>query len=220
MKNLPIPLHISAVDILKMINILDVEHLLYEVCYLSKYIDEEFLFKVELSVQVGRSNATMLKKSMKLLWRMNLKVEYTQSLNERNNKFMKIKNLQGEYKRKVLLDDVNLNENDRDNPPRIFDISEIKRYVSSFVYDHYREKKIILLIEHSGRVRTHGFGLKLHLAGDFLSVQSPSGRKSGSDRGLNSYNYRTAALLTVERCDIHVALPLLSNAGIWYCGAL
>ncbi|KAH0457637.1 hypothetical protein IEQ34_012952 [Dendrobium chrysotoxum] len=66
LKNLPIPLHIGAENLLKVLNLPDVDTLHYEVCYLNRYIDEEFLFKVGLSTQVGRSHAHMLKKSAKV----------------------------------------------------------------------------------------------------------------------------------------------------------
>ncbi|KAH0461020.1 hypothetical protein IEQ34_008595 [Dendrobium chrysotoxum] len=45
----------------------DLDALHYEVRYLSRYIDEEYLFKVGLSTQAGRSHAQMLKKSARVL---------------------------------------------------------------------------------------------------------------------------------------------------------
>ncbi|KAH0465343.1 hypothetical protein IEQ34_005448 [Dendrobium chrysotoxum] len=62
MKDLPVPLHVGEEDILRILNIPDVKYLLFEVCYMTKYIEEEFLFKVGLSIQAGRSEAKMLKK--------------------------------------------------------------------------------------------------------------------------------------------------------------
>ncbi|KAH0468310.1 hypothetical protein IEQ34_003343 [Dendrobium chrysotoxum] len=53
---LPIPLHIKAEDLLRILKIPDLDALHYEVCYLSRYIDEEYLFKVGLSTQAGRSH--------------------------------------------------------------------------------------------------------------------------------------------------------------------
>ncbi|XP_028548161.1 uncharacterized protein LOC114578831, partial [Dendrobium catenatum] len=168
MKDLPIPLHVGEEDILKILNIPDVKHLLFEVRHLTKYIEEEFLFKVGLSIQAGRSEAKMLKKSTKvheppapslkvpskrksddpqallkkkklegistspsqvpldsspaklhvpgdvlkhqclgrrktddlLSSHMELEVELTRTLNEWNDEFVKVKYLQGEYKRK------------------------------------------------------------------------------------------------------------------------
>ncbi|KAH0449406.1 hypothetical protein IEQ34_020098 [Dendrobium chrysotoxum] len=41
----------------------DVDTLQYEVSYLRKYVDEEYLFKVGLSTMVGRSHIHMLRKS-------------------------------------------------------------------------------------------------------------------------------------------------------------
>ncbi|KAH0468777.1 hypothetical protein IEQ34_002009 [Dendrobium chrysotoxum] len=52
-------------DILKMLKVPDVEHLLYEVRYLSKYIEKEFLFKIRLSVKARRLTAIILKKLTK-----------------------------------------------------------------------------------------------------------------------------------------------------------
>ncbi|KAL0909439.1 hypothetical protein M5K25_020311 [Dendrobium thyrsiflorum] len=60
-------------------NMLHVENLLYAVCYLDKYVEEHYLFKVGMSIHAGRSHATILKKS---------------------NKVQEIKYLQEEYKRK------------------------------------------------------------------------------------------------------------------------
>ncbi|KAL0911275.1 hypothetical protein M5K25_019406 [Dendrobium thyrsiflorum] len=171
--DLPAPLHIGEEDIMRILKVPDIEHLLYEVHYLGRYIEKEFLFKVGLSIHAGRSEAKMLKKSTKapelpasapvpvpkvapkrpvggsdpqsmkkkrmegvatsadkapssssptrmhipedvlnhqcigrrraddlLLRRKELEAELTHSLNEWNNEFVKIKYLQGEYKRK------------------------------------------------------------------------------------------------------------------------
>ncbi|KAH0464556.1 hypothetical protein IEQ34_007342 [Dendrobium chrysotoxum] len=65
LKDLSIPLHVGAEDILKMLNLPNVDTLHYEVYYLSEYVDEECLFKVGLSTQARRSHAYMLKKSAK-----------------------------------------------------------------------------------------------------------------------------------------------------------
>ncbi|KAH0461871.1 hypothetical protein IEQ34_009446 [Dendrobium chrysotoxum] len=51
---------------IKIFNVHDAEHHLYEIRYLNKYIEEEFLFKVGLFIQAGRFNAMMLKKSTKM----------------------------------------------------------------------------------------------------------------------------------------------------------
>ncbi|KAH0453959.1 hypothetical protein IEQ34_018283 [Dendrobium chrysotoxum] len=67
MKDLPKPLHIGEEGILKILNVLGIEHLLYEVLYLNKFIEEEFMLKVGLSFQAGRSNARLLKKFSKVL---------------------------------------------------------------------------------------------------------------------------------------------------------
>ncbi|KAH0452878.1 hypothetical protein IEQ34_017202 [Dendrobium chrysotoxum] len=63
---LPISLHLGAEELLKILKFSDIDTLHYEVRYLSRYIDEEYLFKVGLSTQVGRSHAQMLKKSVKV----------------------------------------------------------------------------------------------------------------------------------------------------------
>ncbi|KAL0912757.1 hypothetical protein M5K25_016155 [Dendrobium thyrsiflorum] len=171
--DLPAPLHIGEEDIMRILKVPDIEHLLYEVRYLGRYIEEEFLFKVGLSIHAGRSEAKMLKKSTKapelpasapvpvpkvapkrpvgggdpqslkkkrtegvatsadkapssssparmripedvlnhhcigrrhaddlLLRRKDLEAELTHYLNEWNSKFVKVKYLQGEYKRR------------------------------------------------------------------------------------------------------------------------
>ncbi|KAH0459469.1 hypothetical protein IEQ34_012283 [Dendrobium chrysotoxum] len=66
LKELHVPLHIGAEDLLRILKLPDLDALHYEVCYLSRYIDEEYLFKVGLSTQVGRSHAQMLKKSARV----------------------------------------------------------------------------------------------------------------------------------------------------------
>ncbi|KAL0919372.1 hypothetical protein M5K25_011463 [Dendrobium thyrsiflorum] len=136
LNDLPAPLHIGEEDIMRILKVPNIEHLLYEVRYLGIYIEEEFLFKVGLSIHAGRSEAKMLKKSSKvpelpdpapapvpkvtpkrqdvlnhqcigrrhaddlLLRRKYLETELTHSLNKWNAEFVKIKYLQGEYKRK------------------------------------------------------------------------------------------------------------------------
>ncbi|KAH0451490.1 hypothetical protein IEQ34_018789 [Dendrobium chrysotoxum] len=63
LKELLVPLHIGAEDLLRILKLPDLDALHYEVRYLSRYVDEEYLFKVRLSTQAGRSHAQMLKKS-------------------------------------------------------------------------------------------------------------------------------------------------------------
>ncbi|KAH0466046.1 hypothetical protein IEQ34_006149 [Dendrobium chrysotoxum] len=67
LKELPVPLHIGAEDLLRILKLPDLDALHYEVHYLSRYVDEEYLFKVGLSTQAGRSHAQMLKKSARVL---------------------------------------------------------------------------------------------------------------------------------------------------------
>ncbi|KAH0464334.1 hypothetical protein IEQ34_007120 [Dendrobium chrysotoxum] len=57
LKELLVPLHIGAEDLLRILKLPDLDALHYEVRYLSRYIDEEYLFKVGLSTQAGRSHA-------------------------------------------------------------------------------------------------------------------------------------------------------------------
>ncbi|KAH0463473.1 hypothetical protein IEQ34_008055 [Dendrobium chrysotoxum] len=45
LKELPVPLHIGAEDLLRILKLPDLDALHYEVRYLSRYIDEEYLFK-------------------------------------------------------------------------------------------------------------------------------------------------------------------------------
>ncbi|KAH0465814.1 hypothetical protein IEQ34_005917 [Dendrobium chrysotoxum] len=66
LKELPVPIHIGAEDLLRILKLPDLDALHYEVRYLSRYIDEEYLFKVGLSTQAGRSHAQMLKKSARV----------------------------------------------------------------------------------------------------------------------------------------------------------
>ncbi|KAH0434476.1 hypothetical protein IEQ34_026821 [Dendrobium chrysotoxum] len=62
LNDLLIPLIIGVEDILNMLNILDVDTLHNDVCYTGKYVEEEYLFKVELSTQTERSYAIIMKK--------------------------------------------------------------------------------------------------------------------------------------------------------------
>ncbi|KAH0457360.1 hypothetical protein IEQ34_012675 [Dendrobium chrysotoxum] len=66
LKELPVPLHIGAEDLLRILKLSDLDALHYEVRYLSRYVDEEYLFKVGLPTQAGRSHAQMLKKSARV----------------------------------------------------------------------------------------------------------------------------------------------------------
>ncbi|KAL0915305.1 hypothetical protein M5K25_015712 [Dendrobium thyrsiflorum] len=66
LKELPAPLHIGEEDLMRILKLPDLDALQYEVRYLSRFIDEEYLFKVGLSTQAGRSYAQMLKKSAKV----------------------------------------------------------------------------------------------------------------------------------------------------------
>ncbi|KAH0463895.1 hypothetical protein IEQ34_006681 [Dendrobium chrysotoxum] len=66
LRELPISLHLGAEELLKILKFFDIDTLHYEVRYLSRYIDEKYLFKVGLSTQAGRSHAQMLKKSVKV----------------------------------------------------------------------------------------------------------------------------------------------------------
>ncbi|KAH0434220.1 hypothetical protein IEQ34_026876 [Dendrobium chrysotoxum] len=66
LKELPVPLHIGVEDLLRILKLPDLDALHYEVRYLSRYVDEEYLFKVGLSTQAGRSHAQMLKKSARV----------------------------------------------------------------------------------------------------------------------------------------------------------
>ncbi|KAH0457593.1 hypothetical protein IEQ34_012908 [Dendrobium chrysotoxum] len=56
----------SKEDLLRILKLPDLDALHYEVRYLSRYVDEEYLFKVGLSTQAGRSHAHMLKKSARV----------------------------------------------------------------------------------------------------------------------------------------------------------
>ncbi|KAH0452631.1 hypothetical protein IEQ34_019930 [Dendrobium chrysotoxum] len=163
LKELHVPLHIGAEDLLRILKLPDLDALHYEVRYLSRYVDEEYLFKVGLSTQAGRSHAQMLKKSARVpevvpqknhskrpgseeglqasrkkradevltvvskgpraspsksyipedvlnhqcigrRWAEELysdfKLEMTKTLNDWNKEFVKVKYLQGEYKKK------------------------------------------------------------------------------------------------------------------------
>ncbi|KAH0460843.1 hypothetical protein IEQ34_008418 [Dendrobium chrysotoxum] len=55
MKDLPSPLHVEEEDIMRILKVPDIEHLLFEVRHISRYIEEEFLFKVGLSFHAGSS---------------------------------------------------------------------------------------------------------------------------------------------------------------------
>ncbi|KAH0450274.1 hypothetical protein IEQ34_020966 [Dendrobium chrysotoxum] len=66
MRDLPAPFHVREEDKMRLLKVPDIEHLLYKVCYLNKYIEEEFLFKVGLSLHPRRSDARMLKLTSKV----------------------------------------------------------------------------------------------------------------------------------------------------------
>ncbi|KAH0466864.1 hypothetical protein IEQ34_004102 [Dendrobium chrysotoxum] len=66
MKDLPAPLYVQEEDIMRILKVPDIEHLLFEVRQMSRYIEEEFLFKVGLSFHAGRSDARALKLTSKV----------------------------------------------------------------------------------------------------------------------------------------------------------
>ncbi|KAH0459337.1 hypothetical protein IEQ34_012151 [Dendrobium chrysotoxum] len=53
LKELPVSLHIEAEDLLRILKLPDLDALHYEVRYLSRYIDEEYLFKVGFLLKQG-----------------------------------------------------------------------------------------------------------------------------------------------------------------------
>ncbi|KAH0449598.1 hypothetical protein IEQ34_020290 [Dendrobium chrysotoxum] len=62
MKDLPASLHVHEEDIMRILKVSDIEHLLFEVRHMSRYTEEEFLFKVGLSFHAGRSDAKIFQK--------------------------------------------------------------------------------------------------------------------------------------------------------------
>ncbi|KAH0434951.1 hypothetical protein IEQ34_026718 [Dendrobium chrysotoxum] len=66
LKELPSSLHVGEEDILRILNFPNKKSLQQELCYISRCVMEKYLFKVGLSIQAGRSNATQLKKSEKV----------------------------------------------------------------------------------------------------------------------------------------------------------
>ncbi|KAH0470432.1 hypothetical protein IEQ34_000155 [Dendrobium chrysotoxum] len=52
MRELPIPLHLGAEELLKILKFSDIDTLHYEVRYLSRYIDEEYLFKKSAAFKI------------------------------------------------------------------------------------------------------------------------------------------------------------------------
>ncbi|PKU81275.1 hypothetical protein MA16_Dca015304 [Dendrobium catenatum] len=66
MRDLPSPLHVSEEDKMRILKVSDLDHLLFEVRHMSKYTEEEFLFKVGISFHAGRSDARMLKPTSRI----------------------------------------------------------------------------------------------------------------------------------------------------------
>ncbi|KAH0465362.1 hypothetical protein IEQ34_005465 [Dendrobium chrysotoxum] len=64
MKNLPAPLHVREEDIMRLLKVPNVEHLLYEICYLNKYIEEEFMFKAMITQLCKDQRASVEKVTM------------------------------------------------------------------------------------------------------------------------------------------------------------
>ncbi|KAH0466592.1 hypothetical protein IEQ34_003830 [Dendrobium chrysotoxum] len=55
MRDFLAPLHVGEEDIMRLLKVPNVDHLLYKVLYLNKYIEEEFLFKIDrLQVDLER----------------------------------------------------------------------------------------------------------------------------------------------------------------------
>ncbi|KAH0454644.1 hypothetical protein IEQ34_016568 [Dendrobium chrysotoxum] len=51
LKELPVPLHIGAEDLLRILKLPDLDALHYEVRYLSRYVDEKYLFKAQATIK-------------------------------------------------------------------------------------------------------------------------------------------------------------------------
>ncbi|KAH0464572.1 hypothetical protein IEQ34_007358 [Dendrobium chrysotoxum] len=142
LKELPIPLHIGAKDLLRILKLPDLDALHYEMRYLSRYIDEEVSEVVPQKCHSKRPGseeglqAPRKKKADEILavvskgprvspsksyipedvlnhqcigrrraeelleQHSDFKLEITKTLNDWNNEFVKVKYLQGEYKRK------------------------------------------------------------------------------------------------------------------------
>ncbi|KAH0454065.1 hypothetical protein IEQ34_018389 [Dendrobium chrysotoxum] len=66
MKDLSAPLYVQEEDIMRILKVPDIEHLLFEVRHMSRYIEKEFLFKVGLSFHAGRFDARTLKPTYKV----------------------------------------------------------------------------------------------------------------------------------------------------------
>ncbi|KAH0470739.1 hypothetical protein IEQ34_000462 [Dendrobium chrysotoxum] len=67
MRDMLAPLYVGEEDIMRILKFPDIKYLSYEVRYLNKYIEEEFLFRVKLSFHAGRLDARMFKPSFKVL---------------------------------------------------------------------------------------------------------------------------------------------------------
>ncbi|KAH0453699.1 hypothetical protein IEQ34_018023 [Dendrobium chrysotoxum] len=135
LKELYVPLHIGAEDLLRILKLPDLDALHYEVRYLSRYVDEEYLFKnhskrpgSEEGLQASRKKRadevlTVVSKGPRAspsksyipedvlnhqcIGRRraeelysDFKLKMTKTLNDWNKEFVKVKYLQGEYKKK------------------------------------------------------------------------------------------------------------------------
>ncbi|KAH0470175.1 hypothetical protein IEQ34_001733 [Dendrobium chrysotoxum] len=60
LKELPVPLHIGAEDLLRILKLPDLDALHFEVCYLSRYIDEEYLFKAQAMIKQQKKTQQIL----------------------------------------------------------------------------------------------------------------------------------------------------------------
>ncbi|KAH0470452.1 hypothetical protein IEQ34_000175 [Dendrobium chrysotoxum] len=97
MKDLPSPLHVEEEDIMRILKVPDIEHLLFEVRHMSRYIEEEFLFKVGLSFHAGRSDANILKPASKA------RAIITQLLKDQKASKEKVVSLEARDKRSHIL---------------------------------------------------------------------------------------------------------------------
>ncbi|KAH0470751.1 hypothetical protein IEQ34_000474 [Dendrobium chrysotoxum] len=97
MKELPSPLHVEEEDIMRILKVPDIEHLLFEVRHMSRYIEEELLFKVGLSFHAGRSDANILKPASKA------RATITQLLKDQKASKEKVVSLEARDKRSHIL---------------------------------------------------------------------------------------------------------------------
>ncbi|KAH0460797.1 hypothetical protein IEQ34_008760 [Dendrobium chrysotoxum] len=184
LKELPVPLHIGAEDLLRILKLPDLDALYYEVRYLSRYIDDEYLFKVGLSTQAGRSHAQMLKKSARVP-----KVVPQKNHSKRPGREEELVEAQATIKQQEKTQQVLEAENER--LQSVLSEKEAQQLPSSVIEEFKKSYAFKIIIEdHIQEARSHIYDMEVKA----LEAEcAEDGFIRGFMKGVRTVHYKTGA---------------------------